>query len=387
MHGAHQRAFARMHGHGPFTSSRPWTHSQNLVCTRHCSALCIASNQTCCHRRLSTLRAGSNQHAAERVAPAAALRTACTPVQRSLREAGMLPCTCQAGLQTSLWAARERRAACRAGLTGRGTAERRAPMTGCGKASGLAWTMVSCVLQALQWKAWVRRLATAIMPHWEQACTRYASLTSKRRSCGRQRGLAAQRTHRLGRPPGCAGRASRRGSWAWSALAFRGGHRLRAGGGGCLEEAGRAMGDDAVALHLPKAQAAVPGAPLHGLAREQGHRAPAPGVDLVVHHVLQALVVGRVQEDLGLLGSRARQRSTPGLGGRPGGARGGAWTGSAQARLRQALCAWRAPTCAHVRCRQRSRTCRGGCLQPRGRGWARLRAGVQMRHPLRPGAG
>ena len=60
------------------------------------------------------------------------------------------------------------------------------------------------------------------------------------------------------------------------------------------------MRDDAVAFHLPEAQAAVPRSALDWLPREQGHRAPAPAVDLVVHHMLQALVVGGVQEYLGL---------------------------------------------------------------------------------------
>ncbi len=67
------------------------------------------------------------------------------------------------------------------------------------------------------------------------------------------------------------------------------------------------MGDDAVAFHLPEAQAAVPGSPLHGLPRQVGDRAPAPAVDLVVHHVLQPLVVRGVQEDLGL---RSGQKQT-----------------------------------------------------------------------------
>ena len=44
-----------------------------------------------------------------------------------------------------------------------------------------------------------------------------------------------------------------------------------------------AVGDDAVALHLPKAQAAVPGTPLDGLPGQDLHRAPPARVYLVVH--------------------------------------------------------------------------------------------------------
>lgn len=41
-----------------------------------------------------------------------------------------------------------------------------------------------------------------------------------------------------------------------------------------------------------------PGAALHGLPVEDLDRAPGPGVDLIIHHVLQALVVGGTDEDL-----------------------------------------------------------------------------------------
>jgi hypothetical protein len=58
--------------------------------------------------------------------------------------------------------------------------------------------------------------------------------------------------------------------------------------------------DDAVPLHLAETQAAVSRAALHRLPREDLHR-PAPSrVYFVVHHVLEALVVGGVEEDLGL---------------------------------------------------------------------------------------
>ena len=44
------------------------------------------------------------------------------------------------------------------------------------------------------------------------------------------------------------------------------------GSNGHLEEGCRAMGDDAVTLHLPKPQATVPGTPLHRLSCQDLHR-------------------------------------------------------------------------------------------------------------------
>ena len=41
-----------------------------------------------------------------------------------------------------------------------------------------------------------------------------------------------------------------------------------------------------------------PGPPLHGLSGQYLHWAAGSGVDLVIHHVLQALVVGWADEDL-----------------------------------------------------------------------------------------
>mmetsp|Transcript_15972 Transcript_15972/g.60416 ORF Transcript_15972/g.60416 Transcript_15972/m.60416 type:complete len:683 (-) Transcript_15972:428-2476(-) len=67
-----------------------------------------------------------------------------------------------------------------------------------------------------------------------------------------------------------------------------------------LQERRGAVRDDAVALHLAKAEAAVLSTPLHGLAREELHGAAAARVHLVVHHMLQALVVHGAEEDLGL---------------------------------------------------------------------------------------
>ena len=60
------------------------------------------------------------------------------------------------------------------------------------------------------------------------------------------------------------------------------------------------MTDDAVPLHLSKAQATIPGSSLHRLPRQHGHWATSSGVYLVIHHVFEALVVCWVQEDLGL---------------------------------------------------------------------------------------
>ena len=65
-----------------------------------------------------------------------------------------------------------------------------------------------------------------------------------------------------------------------------------------LEEGRRAVGYDAVTLHLAKAQAAIAGAPLHGLACQDLDRPTAAAVDLIIHHVLKALIVGGVEEDL-----------------------------------------------------------------------------------------
>lgn len=47
-----------------------------------------------------------------------------------------------------------------------------------------------------------------------------------------------------------------------------------------------------------RGQCGLPRTALHGLAVEDLDGAPGPGVDLVVHHVLQPLVVGGADEDL-----------------------------------------------------------------------------------------
>mmetsp|Transcript_16479 Transcript_16479/g.64296 ORF Transcript_16479/g.64296 Transcript_16479/m.64296 type:complete len:1268 (+) Transcript_16479:614-4417(+) len=67
-----------------------------------------------------------------------------------------------------------------------------------------------------------------------------------------------------------------------------------------LEELRGAVGDDAIALHLSEAEAAVARPALHGLAREVLQGAARARVDLVVHHVLEALIVGGPDEEVRL---------------------------------------------------------------------------------------
>ena len=58
------------------------------------------------------------------------------------------------------------------------------------------------------------------------------------------------------------------------------------------------MGDLAIALHLAEPESAVARSALHGLPVEDLDGAASPTVNFVVHHVLQALVVGWPQENL-----------------------------------------------------------------------------------------
>ena len=44
----------------------------------------------------------------------------------------------------------------------------------------------------------------------------------------------------------------------------------------------------------------LPGTPLHGLSVEDLYGTTGSRVDLVIHHVLETLVVGRAEEDLGI---------------------------------------------------------------------------------------
>lgn len=66
-----------------------------------------------------------------------------------------------------------------------------------------------------------------------------------------------------------------------------------------LQEICTAMADDAITLHLSKAQASIPCPSLYWLPCQHGNRPSRSGMDLVINHVLQALVVGGIQEDLG----------------------------------------------------------------------------------------
>lgn len=66
-----------------------------------------------------------------------------------------------------------------------------------------------------------------------------------------------------------------------------------------LEECSSAVTDDAIALHLSEAQTTIACTTLHWLAGQDLQGTAASAVDLEVHHMLQALVVCGVEEDLG----------------------------------------------------------------------------------------
>ena len=55
-----------------------------------------------------------------------------------------------------------------------------------------------------------------------------------------------------------------------------------------------------ISLHLSETETAVPGSALHGLSHQNLNGASGSRVNFVVHHVLEALVVGGAQEDLRL---------------------------------------------------------------------------------------
>ena len=59
------------------------------------------------------------------------------------------------------------------------------------------------------------------------------------------------------------------------------------------------MTDDAIPLHFSEAQATISGSTFYRLPCQHGHWAPSSRMNLVIHHVLEALIVGWVQEDLG----------------------------------------------------------------------------------------
>ena len=66
------------------------------------------------------------------------------------------------------------------------------------------------------------------------------------------------------------------------------------------------MTDDAIALHLSEAQPSFSSSPFHRLPSQDLDWTTPSGMDFVVHHMLQTLVVGRVQENLSL--SRAAHK-------------------------------------------------------------------------------
>lgn len=64
-----------------------------------------------------------------------------------------------------------------------------------------------------------------------------------------------------------------------------------------LQEAARAVTNHAVALHLAETKTAVSRPTLGRLSCQDLGRASGPRVDLITYHMLQALVIGRTQED------------------------------------------------------------------------------------------
>lgn len=61
-----------------------------------------------------------------------------------------------------------------------------------------------------------------------------------------------------------------------------------------------AVGNLTISLHLSETETTVPGSALHGLTHQYLYRASRSRVNFVVHHMLEALVVGGTQEDLRL---------------------------------------------------------------------------------------
>lgn len=64
------------------------------------------------------------------------------------------------------------------------------------------------------------------------------------------------------------------------------------------EELRRTVRDLAITLHFAEAKASVASASLHGLTVHHLNRSAGARVDFVVHHMFQALVVGRSEEHL-----------------------------------------------------------------------------------------
>ena len=64
-----------------------------------------------------------------------------------------------------------------------------------------------------------------------------------------------------------------------------------------FEEARGAMRDHAVTLHLSESETAVSGTTFRRLSRQDLSRTSASRMNLVTHHMLEALIVGGIQED------------------------------------------------------------------------------------------
>lgn len=64
-----------------------------------------------------------------------------------------------------------------------------------------------------------------------------------------------------------------------------------------FKETSGTVRDHTITLHLSESEATVTCSTLSGLSRENLGRSTTSRVDLIAHHMLQALIIGRVQED------------------------------------------------------------------------------------------
>ena len=64
-----------------------------------------------------------------------------------------------------------------------------------------------------------------------------------------------------------------------------------------FKEASRAMGHHAITLHLAETETTVTSATFGWLARQNLCRTATSRMDLIAHHMLQALIIGRIEED------------------------------------------------------------------------------------------
>ena len=67
-----------------------------------------------------------------------------------------------------------------------------------------------------------------------------------------------------------------------------------------FQEPSGAMRDHAVTLHLTETETSIARAAFSRLASEDLSGSPSSGMDLVLHHVLEPLIVSRPEEDLDL---------------------------------------------------------------------------------------